>query len=199
MKYSFPLFHSHLVDLAHTYWSQFVKTGDIVIDATCGNGHDTLKLCQLALSIDKGKVYAFDIQEQAIQLTTHYLASHLSPELMQRVILQQGCHSTFPSEISPGSVKLIVYNLGYLPKGNKAKTTQERTTIQSLSQAQALVQPGGVITMICYPGHAEGVKEQEAILAYASQLSPIDWSCCQHRWLNRNQAPNLILIQKAEH
>lgn len=196
MRHSFPLFQSHL-DLAHSYWSQIVQIGDIVIDATCGNGHDTLKLCQLTLSIDKGKVYAFDIQEQAIISACHYLESHLTIELNQRIILQQRCHSTFPNELSPQSVKLIVYNLGYLPGGNKAKTTQVQTTLQSIHQAQELIQPGGAISLTCYPGHPEGAKEQEEILAYASQLSPKEWSCCHHVWLNRQQAPSLLLMQKA--
>jgi hypothetical protein len=196
MRSSFPLYQSHL-DLAHTYWSQIVQIGDTVIDATCGNGHDTLKLCQLALSLDKGKIYAFDIQEQAINSTSHYLASHLTEELRSRVVFQQRCHSTFPPKISPGSVKLIVYNLGYLPGGNKAKTTQESTTLQSLRQAQTLLQPGGIISMTCYPGHPEGAREQASVLTYASHLSPKEWNCCQHMWLNRQQAPSLLLIQKA--
>jgi SAM-dependent methyltransferase len=197
MRSSFPLYQSHL-DLAPFYWSQIVQIGDTVIDATCGNGQDTLKLCQLALSIDKGKVYAIDIQEQAIKSTSHYLESHLAPAWRERVMFQQGCHSRFPSEISPCSVKLIVYNLGYLPGGNKAKTTEGFTTLQSLNQAQMLLQPGGLISITCYSGHPAGAKEQEEILAYAAHLSPKEWNCCQHIWLNRQQSPSLLLMQKCQ-
>jgi SAM-dependent methyltransferase len=197
MRSSFPLFQSHL-DLAHTYWAQIVQMGDTVIDATCGNGHDTLKLCQLALSFDKGKVYALDIQEQAIKSAHQFIQSYLESSLAQHVIFQQRCHSIFPDDISPASVKLVVYNLGYLPGGNKAKTTEMETTLQSLRQAQDLLLPGGVISITCYSGHAEGAKEQEGVLAYASQLPPKEWSCCQHIWLNRQHAPSLLLIQKAK-
>lgn len=196
MRSSFSLFQSHL-DLAHSYWSQIVQIGDTVIDATCGNGHDTLKLCQLALSIDKGKVYALDIQAQAIHSTSHYLQTHLSPEQKRGVEFHQRCHSTFPDDIQPGSIKLIVYNLGYLPGGDKAQTTQRETTLQSLHQAQELLKPGGLISLTCYPGHAEGAKEQEFLLNYAASLSPYRWSCCHHCWLNRKQAPSLLIIQKA--
>jgi len=196
MRHSFPLFQSHL-DLAHHYWQQNVQIGDRVIDATCGNGHDTLKLCQLTLSIDKGKVYAIDIQSQAIESTRIFLGTHLSLDLMKRVELQQYCHSSFPDAILPGSIKLIVYNLGYLPGGNKAHTTQLETTLKSLNQAQKLLTQGGIISVTCYPGHPEGAKEQEALVAYASHLSPREWSCCQHVWLNRSQAPSLLLIQKS--
>jgi tRNA1(Val) A37 N6-methylase TrmN6 len=195
MRNSFPLFQSHL-DLAHSYWSKIVQIGDLVIDATCGNGHDTLKLCQLALSNDKGKVYAIDIQKQAIESATHYLANHLSFALQTRVEFQERCHSTFPDVIGPASVKLIVYNLGYLPGGNKDQTTQRHTSLQSLHHAQKLLQPGGMISITCYPGHVEGAREQEVILSYASRLSPQEWSCCHHTWLNRSLAPSLLLIQK---
>lgn len=196
MRNSFPLFQSHL-DLAHTFWKQLVHIGDTVIDATCGNGYDTLKLCELALAQDKGRIYSFDIQEQAINSTQLYLASHLSLDLQKRVILRQGCHSAFSADILSESVKLIVYNLGYLPGGNKNKTTERFTTLQSVHHAQTLLQPGGMISITCYPGHLEGEKEQKDLLVYASTLSPKEWSCCHHQWNNRLHSPTLLLIQKA--
>lgn len=194
MKSTYPLFQSHL-DLAHHYWTTCVNIGDIVIDATCGNGHDTLKLCQLALSLDKGKVYAFDIQREATQSTSQIL-DNLDLNLKKRVVIQQQCHSSFPKEILPGTVKLIVYNLGYLPGGLKEKTTEVATTLKSLEQALPLLQKGGVLSVTCYPGHEEGGKEQEKILDFVSTLSPKEWSCCHHVWLNRHKAPSLILVQK---
>jgi hypothetical protein len=196
MRNPYPLFQSHL-DLAHSYWSQLIKTGDSVIDATCGNGHDTLKLCQLALSIDKGKVYAFDIQLQAIHSTSQFLDANLSLAFRMRVDLQHRCHSSFPDSIEKESIKLIVYNLGYLPGGNKTFTTQKKTTLESLQQAQELLQPGGVISVTCYPGHAEGGQEQDTLLKYVTQFSPKKWSCCHHAWLNRKESPTFLLIQKA--
>ncbi len=195
MRHSFSLFQSHL-DLAHSYWSRLVQPGDTVIDATCGHGYDTLKICQLALSINKGKVYAFDIQNQAIESARQYINAHLPLDLRQQIFFQQCCHSLFPSEISPSSVRLIVYNLGYLPKGDKTCTTRLDTTLQSLNQAQHLLQPGGILSVTCYPGHPEGAIEQEAILHYAALFSPQEWSCCHHSWLNRQQSPTLLIIQK---
>jgi hypothetical protein len=194
MRSFFPLFQSHL-DLAHDYWARLVKIGDAIIDATSGNGYDTLKLCQLALSIDKGKVYAFDIQSTAIE-STRQLIQHFPAELRSRIHLEQRCHSTFPDMIVPESIRLIVYNLGYLPGGDKRLTTCKDTTLQSLSRAKNLLLPGGAISITCYPGHAEGAQEQEALLDYTSRLSPSQWSCCHHVWLNRQQAPSLLLIQK---
>jgi predicted methyltransferase len=198
MRPLFPLFQSHL-DLAHQYWNNFLKKGDIVIDATCGNGHDTLKLSQLVLSdnVSFGKVYAFDIQLEAIQLTQKYLSLHLSEEKYQRVIFEHRCHGTFPTAILPESVALIVYNLGYLPGGDKSYTTQYETTQRSIKQAQQLLRPGGALSITCYPGHAEGAKEEEAIRAYTSTLLAKEWSCCYHQWLNRRKAPGFLFMQKA--
>lgn len=196
MRTTFPLFNSHL-DFAHEYWSQIVQKGDIVIDATCGNGHDTLKLCQLALSFDKGKVYAIDIQKQAIESTYHLLFAHLSVELQNRIIFQQTCHSHFPEGVYTEKIKLIVYNLGYLPKGDKSKTTLGETTLKSLKQAQEIIQPGGMISVTCYPGHDEGFREQEVLLEYLSTLPSQTWSCSHHCWMNRHHAPNLLLLQKS--
>ncbi len=197
MRHSFSLFQSHL-DLAHSYWSKIVQLGDTVIDATCGNGYDTLKLCELALSSDAGKLYTFDIQSQALNSARHYLQSLLSLEQFTRIEFHQCCHSQFPARLLPESIKLIVYNLGYLPGGDKMQTTQTSTTLQSLRHAQKLLQPGGMISVTCYPGHLEGAREQEAIIHEFSQLAPQEWSCCHHVWLNRKQAPSLLIIQKAK-
>lgn len=196
MAYSkFPLFQSHL-DLSHSYWEKLVHKGDIVIDATCGNGHDSLKLAQLALTTDSGNLWAFDIQEQAIKQTFHLLSQSLEPEQVERIRLLQRSHAVFPDDIANESVKLIVYNLGYLPGGNKAITTAVQSTLQSLDAAQKLISPGGAICLTCYPGHAEGAREQDHILDYTRRLHPRTWNITFHQWLNRHQAPALMLLQK---
>lgn len=192
---SFPLFQSHL-DLAHSYWARILSIGDCAIDATCGNGRDTWKLCQFTLAPKTGKVYAFDVQEEATLSTMQFLNERLTADLKHQVSIQRRCHSDFPDEILPGTVKLIVYNLGYLPGGCKSKTTMRGTTLQSLMQGENLLQSGGMMSITCYPGHREGAEEQQAILDYASKLAPKDWNCCHHLFLNRKQSPALILLQK---
>lgn len=187
----YPLFQSHL-DLAHQHWQKLVKAGDLVIDATCGNGHDTVFLAQL-----DAKVIAMDIQPEALEKTKIYLNEILLETQKNNVQLIHGCHSSFPAWIEAESVKLIVYNLGYLPGGNKEATTKTATTLASLSEAQRLLLPGGVFSITCYPGHPEGALEEEALLSLASTLSPKEWSCCHHRWVNRRSSPSLLLIQKS--
>lgn len=190
MRPLFPLFQSPL-DLAALYWKKIIQPNDVVIDATCGNGYDTLKLSRSA-----HRLYSFDIQKEAIAQTRLLLEKELSPEELKKVYLEQRCHSTFPNEIKPQTVRLIVYNLGYLPGGNKSFTTTESLTLESLKAAQLLLIEGGVISITCYPGHEEGSKEQETLLEYTKTLSPKEWSCCHHVWVNRNKSPSLLLIQK---
>lgn len=193
MRTLFPLFNSHL-DLAHRYWEALVEPGDEVIDATCGNGHDTLKL--VTLTAQQGKVYAFDNQKQAIESARRHIEENLSPELNARVEFHQRCHSSFPESIAVGSIRLIVYNLGYLPGGDKGRTTEVETTLASLDQALKLLCFGGVVSVTCYPGHEEGSKEEAAIQRYAAGLPPKEWSSCHHKWLNRDHSPSLMIIQK---
>ena len=192
----FPLLQSHL-DLAHSYWKSILHPGDSVIDATCGNGYDTLLLAQLSLSHERrGSLVAIDMQHDAIESTKNRLATSLHPDLLELVSFKNQCHSIFPKEIKPETIQLIVYNLGYLPGGNKTLTTLTETTIQSITQALTLIKIGGAISMTCYPGHSEGVVEENAILEFASKLNPKEWSCCHHQWINRHQSPTLLFIQR---
>ena len=182
MNREFPLFQSHL-DLAQSYWERVLDSDSVAIDATCGNGHDTLFITKCGVE----KLYAMDIQEEAIDS-----AKKKAP----RAEFILGCHSSFPSEIEPGSITLVTYNLGYLPGGNKSLTTKTETTLKSLGNALELIKPGGIISITCYPGHDEGAIEEEEILNWAIALPNEAWCCCHHTFCNRRSAPSLLIIQK---
>lgn len=192
---NFFLFQSYL-DFAHLFWKQLLQEGDQVIDATCGNGHDTLAVAKMFLTSTSGKIYALDIQEAAIKSTQERLEKELTAEVYQRIQLIQKSHAIFPSWMAPKSIKLIIYNLGYLPGGNKQITTLSETTINSLKHALELLMPGGAISMTCYPGHLEGAREEKLVSNFVETLDPKNWNCCHHRWLNRQQSASLFLIQK---
>lgn len=196
MRTGFPLFQSHL-DLAHVYWSTLLKPGDWAIDATCGNGHDTLKLAECILEGGEGRLWAIDIQEEAIVSTRKLLESRYSQDQLKHIYYLLGNHQSYPETIEPGSIALIVYNLGYLPGGDKGITTLSSSTIDSLKKALILLKPGGAVSITCYPGHPEGKREEEEIAAWCRKLDPKQWSCCHHRWMNRREAPSLLLVQKS--
>ncbi len=195
MYATFKLFQSHL-DLAHTYWKMLIQKGDCVIDATCGNGYDALVLANLSLTDSSGTLFCCDIEPKAIENTRTLLSSHLNEETMQRIQYIQGCHSQIHILAFPQKPKLIVYNLGFLPRGDKSKTTRVETTLESVHASLELLEVGGAISLTCYPGHEEGKREQEALLQTLHQLPPQEWSVCHHCWINRNQSPSLIFLQK---
>lgn len=187
MRTKFSLFSSHL-DLAHTYWARLITPEDTVIDATCGNGWDTLALAQCHPSL----LIALDIQEEALKNTKRLLNEN---GLLHKASLYLQSHESFPPV---ENVKLIVYNLGYLPGGDKSRTTLEGTTLQSLQRAAELVVDGGAISITCYPGHPEGEKEQTAVVQWVKTLDPQVWNVCHHQWLNRHKSPSLLFLQKKQ-
>lgn len=192
MHTQFPLFSSHL-DLAHAYWTRLVCPGDTAIDATCGNGFDTLKLASLLK--EGGHVIAIDIQPDAIEQTRLRLEEHAAKQPLAKVSLYTQSHVEFP-HLNHASVRLIVYNLGYLPRSDKAIKTQASSTLASVQTALDLIMPGGAISITLYPGHLEGMEEQTALLQWARALSPNQWNLCHHQWIHSATAPSLLLIQK---
>ncbi len=104
--------------------------------------------------------------------------------------------ATRPFHAEAKAAKLIIYNLGYLPRGDKTITTKVDTTIASLKSALPLIKPGGAVSVTCYPGHPEGAIEEKEIRLWSKQLPPEIWNICFHRFPNRKQSPSLFLLQK---
>lgn len=181
------MFKPHL-SAAHTFWKSLLEETDHALDATCGNGHDTLFLAKL---LPKGKLYALDIQQKAIDNTSSLLEKELGPN--HQVQLLQGCHSCFPPEIK--KLKLIVYNLGYLPGSDKQVKTRVKTTLKSVFKGLILLLEGGALSITCYPGHTEGTEEEMALLNYCQTL-PQTYSFSHSRWEKRATAPSFLTIVK---
>lgn len=193
-----PLTH---IKMSKHIWSTLVKPGDMVIDATCGNGNDAIYLSSLALTSESGLLYCIDIQSEALRSTEERFQRDpvaLKERWKGRVKFICGSHETFPSEIEPGSVSLICYNLGYLP--GKLRTNQEDiitttnavSTGKSLRNAVPLVKEGGMISVTAYPGNAGGLEEADAVRGLLAGLSMRDWRVYEHRPLNRPLSPILF-------
>jgi hypothetical protein len=195
MQHNFSLFQSHL-DLAHSYWERLLLPGDWAIDATCGNGRDTLKLAEILQGKDGG-VIGIDIQREALARTQELLSSRFSAEDLSSIHLFEQSHEEFPSLAIQHPIRLVVYNLGYLPGGNKEKTTKTASTLASVRLALGLVLPGGAVSITSYPGHPEGACEDSALQELVKALSPASWNVCLHTFSNRSQSPRLLYIQKA--
>ena len=167
-----------------------VKPGDICIDATMGNGNDTLLLSTLAGS--SGKVLAFDIQESALRRTEERLRKDGAPENWS-LFLESHAHMSRYAE--PGSVSCIVFNLGYLPGGDHSMATRSDSTIQALEQSLILLKKGVLVSLCIYSGGDSGFEERDAVLSWLSGLDPRKYLVIRSDYYNRpNNPPIPVLI-----
>ncbi|MBQ2834914.1 MAG: class I SAM-dependent methyltransferase [Clostridia bacterium] len=179
--------------LAAGYMLGSIRPGDSVVDATMGNGKDTLFLCGLVG--EAGHVYAFDVQPEAVERTRERVRD---AGMEARTTLILAGHETMRRHV-PQGVRAVMFNLGWLPGAQHAVTTKTDTTLAAVEAALELICPGGVVTVCIYPGHEEGTKELDALLAYAQGLSVRMYNVAHHRFLNAAKGtPELILIQKNE-
>ncbi|WP_201456279.1 class I SAM-dependent methyltransferase [Chlamydia sp. 17-3921] len=183
------LFDGNVVCLSHEVFHEIVVPGDTVVDATCGHGWDSLVLARLLQG--QGKLVAYDIQKEALESAKTLFERSLTQEERSIIELKKRSHE----EISETQIKLIHYNLGYFPKGNKAITTLTTTTLRSLKSALKALVPQGVITIVCYPGHEEGERETLAIEAWATNLDPQHWQVSSFHVMNRSKAPKLLILR----
>ena len=170
-----------------------VRAGDTVIDATMGNGHDTEKLARLVG--DTGRVYAFDVQEQALVNTRERLEA---AGLASRVTLLLESHARL-AELVPLPARLVMFNLGWLPGGDKRITTRLDSTLQAVHAALSVLSPMGVLLMCVYPGHDEGTRELRVLDGLFASLPPQRFNCLKQSFVNAgNGAPCCFIVQKQE-
>lgn len=174
-----------------------VNKGDTVIDATCGNGYDSFTLAALALEPDRGFLICYDIQTAAIAATKSRLSS-LRCVTEQNVDLRCENHKDLGRDLEEGSVKAIVYNLGYLPGGDKGIITRTEETLQSLNNALSLITRGGLISVMCYQGHEGGREELKMVEAWSRGLDCELFIVQRHELWNRPLAPILFTIYRNE-
>lgn len=179
---------------AKTLLSQVIKEGDIAVDATAGNGHDTLFLAQLVG--ESGCVYAFDIQEDAIEATNNRLKEH-GLDGRARVILDG--HEQL-SKYVEGEIAGAIFNLGYLPGGNHEIITKGETTISALEQLIAKLKVGGIIVLVIYHGHEGGKEERDAVIDFVSKLPQKYIHALRYEFINQqNHPPFIIALEKKKH
>lgn len=183
---------SSAVKLGHFFMSRFLEEGMIALDATAGNGQDTLLLSQLVGK--SGHVYSFDIQESALENTKRVLAQHGCTE---NVTLIQDSHRNLFPYIKEGRLDFGVFNLGYLPGGDKSITTNGEEVIEALEKAMELLCENAAIFIIAYPGHGPGKEELLQLEKFFSVLLQENFSVLKSFFLNqRNHPPVGYLLQK---
>lgn len=186
------------VQWSHRLLEPRLHPGMNVVDATAGNGHDSLFLAQRVQP--GGRVFIFDIQAAALESTRRRLAEHqidLSPEHM---VFHHTGHenlgSVLPAELH-GHIHAVMFNLGYLPGGDKTLITLPQHSLDAIQQSLEWLAPDGMITIVLYPGHEGGREEADQIEAHLQSLSSLEYEVQKIAYLNyRPTTPFLIVIRR---
>ncbi|MFW6251875.1 MAG: class I SAM-dependent methyltransferase [Halanaerobium sp.] len=179
------------VEFSHLLLKEQVEDGDKVLDATAGNGYDTKFLAEL-VGVG-GKVFAFDIQKEAI-LNTKRLLQKNKLENQVELILDSHAHLDLYLE---NKISAAVFNLGYLPGGNKEIITKVESTITALKKTTALLKENAIVVLVIYSGHPGGEKEKNAVLKFSSDLDHKKFIVLNYKFLNQpGSPPQIIAIKK---
>ncbi|QOV13075.1 class I SAM-dependent methyltransferase [Viridibacillus arvi] len=168
-----------------------VVAGDSVVDATAGNGHDTAFLAELVGTT--GHVYAFDVQQQAVDATKLRLEENQLDK--QATVILDG-HQNVKHYVSK-PIKAAIFNLGYLPGSEHSIVTKPGTTIEAISDLLDLLHVGGMIILVVYHGHEGGKDERDKLLAYVSDLPQKYVHVLRYEFINqKNDPPFIIALEK---
>ncbi|WP_032137724.1 class I SAM-dependent methyltransferase [Kingella negevensis] len=185
--------YRNILPFLHDQIRAHIQSGDCVIDATAGNGHDTLFLAQCVG--ETGRVFAFDIQTAALQQTEQRLQQN---GVAQCVSLIHAGHEQM-AEFVAEEVSAVMFNFGYLPRGNHEITTQPETSLQAFQAALKLLKVQGIVTAALYHGHEAGKDEMREIVSFAAQLPQEKFRVLRYEFINQRNCPPVGLVaQKLE-
>ncbi|MFV0420875.1 class I SAM-dependent methyltransferase [Oleidesulfovibrio sp.] len=180
-----------IIEFTHSLLKRVLQAGDIALDATTGNGHDTMFLA--ACVGPQGHVYGFDVQQQAVENTAQRLQDNGAEgyctlfhcgheEVARRVPDMQG------------RLSCAMFNLGYLPGSDKSVVTRHTTTIAALESLKDMLKPGGLITLHLYAGHAGGDAEAQAVEEYCNVLPWPEWRVLRYDFANKQKNRETLLV-----
>ncbi|MGM9625393.1 MAG: class I SAM-dependent methyltransferase [Eubacteriales bacterium] len=179
-----------LLAMHKLFLGNHIKQGGTAVDFTMGNGHDTAYLAEAVGPT--GHVYAFDIQEQAL---AHTRARLTEAGLIDRCTLILDSHANALSHISE-PICAGVFNLGYLPGGDRTKTTLHTSTKIAVESAVSLCDRDGIILIAVYPGHAEGTVEGEMLDEMLAGLDHRRFSVSRLRIINSPTSPFFFAVER---
>lgn len=181
-----------IIHFAHHLLEESVEHGETVIDATCGNGNDTLFLSEVVG--ENGRVIAFDIQKQAIETTSRLLKENDRTN----VTLVHDSHARMYRYVSSqATIGGAIFNLGYLPRSDKTVITKPESTIEAIDKIIPLLKEKGMIILVVYHGHEGGKDEKEEILKHIIQLDQKEFTVLRYGFINqKNNPPFILAVQK---
>lgn len=183
-----------ITKIAHERLSRIILLGDRVIDATVGNGHDTLFLAECVGT--RGLVAGFDIQAEAL----HGAGLKCEDAGCRAIVdLYELGHESMDKVLSgwEGKTRAVMFNLGYLPGGDHTVITRPETTLRALDLACQMLMVGGVLSVMIYHGHPGGKEEMREVLSWSGGLD--DRYECELFEAAHPQAPKLLWVGKVNH
>jgi predicted methyltransferase len=182
-----------LTDIAHEHLRTVITAGDTVIDATIGNGYDTLFLAECVT--EAGRVFGFDVQAAAVEKTRARLQQAQITNTQLYLQSHAEMLAVLPSTCI-GQVSAVMFNLGYLPGSSREIVTQTQSSNIAIEQALTLLKPGGLLSVLAYPGHAGGDVETSTLIekfaCWQQQFGNVE----THRQSELASSPVLFLIRK---
>ncbi|KXZ40407.1 Putative rRNA methylase [Alkalithermobacter thermoalcaliphilus JW-YL-7 = DSM 7308] len=179
------------VGISHEVVEKIVKQGDTVVDATAGNGNDTLFLAKLVG--ETGKVYSFDIQNVALEKTKQKL---IDSNMLDNVTLINDGHENIDKYVSY-PVKAVMFNLGYLPGGDHKIHTKPHTTITAIEKSLDIITKHGIVMLVIYHGGDSGFEEKDEVLEFLKGLDQKKYSVLMYNYINNiNYPPIAVCIEK---
>ena len=178
-----------LLDLQKQFILAHLKEGDTAADFTMGNGHDTEFLSKTVG--ENGKVYAFDIQEAAVNSTRQNLEKAECPK--NYTLIHDSHHNC--AKYIDGKIKAGMFNLGYLPGGDKNITTMRETTMPAIKAAISMLDRDAILCIAIYPGHEEGDLEGKTVTEYLSGLDRFVYSIAQIKIINSPTSPYFMIVE----
>lgn len=174
-----------ITEYCHRFLREYIEAGDTCVDATAGNGGDTEFLCRITGK--EGRVYAFDIQKQALQNTSERLEREGLSDCAELICAG---HEHMKKYVK-GPAAAVLFNLGYLPGGDHTLATRAETTLRAAEQALDLLKPGGILSLCIYSGGDTGYEERDVLLAWLKNLDTRRWLVIVNSFYNRRNDPPL--------
>lgn len=180
-----------ITEVNKIFLEKIIEKGHVVIDATMGNGYDTVYLGNLVG--ETGKVYAFDVQEEALTSTRKKV---VRDNMEDRIELIHDGHENLDKYVKE-EVSCVVFNLGYLPRAKHMVITKPDTTLEAIKKSLKLLKPNGIISIAAYIGHEGGLDEKNYICEYLDNLDQKQYNVLHMEFTNQiNNPPQLILVEK---
>lgn len=181
----------NVVSLSKIFLEQVVKPGYVCVDATTGNGNDTLFLSEMVG--ENGFVYGFDVQKIAVESTLEKLCEET--DYVNYKIINDG-HQNMKEHIDK-PVDFVIFNLGYLPRADKNIKTSKDTTLPAIKAAMDVLKQFGILWIVLYPGHEEGLEESNVLESFFREIKQSEFSVMKLQFINQvNNPPYVLALEK---